>query len=117
VTVRLTTAMGDKRITFALRLLENVKESKLVFSPLLNRFLKVEDFMQRAVKISDSGRIRNELQTPCYDALTYHGDTVVLAFDKISQATISRDNQEKLRQILTWYKKNYPIWFEWLQLK
>jgi hypothetical protein len=117
VTVRLTTAMGDKRITFALRLLENLKESKLVFSPLLNRFLKGEDFMHRAVKISDSGRIRNELQTLCYDALTYHGDTVVLAFDKISQATISRDNQKMLRQILTWYKKNYPIWFEWLQLK
>ncbi|MCF8126187.1 MAG: hypothetical protein K9J51_08185 [Desulfotignum sp.] len=117
VTVRLTTAKGDKRITFALRLLESFEESKLVFSPLLNRFLKGEDFMHRAVKISDSGRIRNELQTLCSDALTYFGNTVVLEFDKISRATISPENQEMLRQILTWYKKNYPIWFEWLELR
>ena len=117
VTVRLTTARGDKRITFALRLLENFEESKLVFSPLLNRFLKGEDFVHRAVKISDSGRIRNELQTLCSDALTYFGNTVELEFDKISRATISPENQEKLRQILTWYKENYPIWFEWLELR
>jgi hypothetical protein len=117
VTVRLTTAMGDKRVTFALRLLESHEESKLVFSPLLNRFLKGEDFMHRAVKISDSGRIRNELQTLCSDALTYFGNTVELEFDKISRATISPENQEKLRQILTWYKENYPIWFEWLELR
>ncbi len=117
VTVRLTTAKGDKRITFALRLLENFEESKLVFSPLLNRFLKGEDFLHRAVKISDSGRIRNELQTLCSDALTYFGNTVELEFNKISRATISPENQEKLRQILIWYKENYPIWFEWLELR
>ncbi len=117
VTVRLTTAMGDKRVTFALRLLESYEESKLVFSPLLNRFLKGENFIHRAVKISDSGRIRNELQTLCSDALTYFGNTVELEFNKISRATISPENQEKLRQILTWYKENYPIWFEWLELR
>jgi len=117
VTVRLTSARGDKRITFALRLLESLEQNKLVFSPLLNRFLKGEDFLHRAVKISDSGRIRNELQTLCSDALTYFGSTVVLEFDKISKATISEANQEKLRQILTWYKENYPIWFEWLEIR
>jgi hypothetical protein len=117
VTVRLTTATGDKRITFALRLEEPVEESKLVFSPLLNRFLKGEDYRHRAVKISDSGRIRNELQTLCSDALSYFGPKVELTFDKISQATISRENQQVLRQILTWYKENHPTWFDWLELR
>ncbi|MEX1313119.1 MAG: hypothetical protein AB1Z38_03020 [Desulfotignum sp.] len=117
VTIRITTDRGDKRITFALRLEETFEESKLVFSPLLNRFLKGEDFQNRAVKISDSGRIRNELQTLCSEALSYVQDKMILAFDKIPQATISRGDQKKLRQILTWYKENHPIWFDWLELK
>jgi hypothetical protein len=117
VTVRITTDRGDKRIRFALRLEESLEESKLVFSPLLNRFLKGEDYQNRAVKISDSGRIRNELQTLCSEALRYVQNKMVLAFDKIPQATISREDQIKLRQILTWYKENHPIWFDWLELK
>ncbi len=116
VTVRMTTEKADKKITFALKLLETFGESKLVFSPLLNRFLKGEDFKNRAVKISDSGRIRNELQTLCTDALEYFGDKVVLKFNKIPRATISRDDQKTLRTILLWYKKHHPIWFEWLEL-
>jgi hypothetical protein len=83
----------------------------------LNRFLKGEDYQNRAVKISDSGRIRNELQTLCSEALRYVQNKMVLAFDKIPQATISREDQIKLRQILTWYKENHPIWFDWLELK
>jgi hypothetical protein len=117
VTVRLTTEKADKRIRFALRLLENPGQSKLVFSPLLNRFLKGEDYRTRAVKISDSGRIRNELQTLCTDALEHFGDTMVLRFEKIPKATISEDEQNLLFEILTWYKDNYPIWFEWLELR
>ncbi len=117
VTVRITTDKGDKRIRFALRLEESFNESKLVFSPLLNRFLKGEDFQNRAVKISDSGRIRNELQTLCSEALSYVQNKMILSFDKIPQATISREDQIKLRQILTWYKENHPIWFDWLELK
>ncbi len=117
VTVRITTDRGDKRITFALRLEEAFEESKLVFSPLLNRFLKGEDFQNRAVKISDSGRIRNELQTLCSEALRYYDHKVILTFDKIPEATISRDDQAMLRQILTWYKENHPIWFNWLELR
>ncbi|WP_022664308.1 hypothetical protein [Desulfospira joergensenii] len=116
ITVRMATRKGDKRITFALRLLENLEESKLVFSPLLNRFFKGEDFMHRAVKVSDSGRIRNELQTLCTEALEHYGDKVVLKFEKIPKATISEEEQETLRTILVWYKENYPIWFEWLEL-
>ncbi|WP_300456725.1 hypothetical protein [Desulfobacula sp.] len=115
VTVRMTSETADKRITFALRLLETFGESKLVFSPLLNRFLKGEDFKTRAVKISDSGRIRNELQTLCTDALEHFGNKVILHFAKIPEATISQGDQEKLKDILAWYKNNYPIWFEWLE--
>ncbi len=117
VTVRLTTKKGDKRITFALKLLETFEDSKLVFSPLLNRFFKGEDFKTRAVKISDSGRIRNELQTLCLEALEYFGDKVILQLNKIPAATISKTDQKLLKQILTWYKKHYPVWFEWLELK
>jgi len=116
VTVRMTTDKADKKITFVLKLLENFGESKLVFSPLLNRFLKGEDFKNRAVKISDSGRIRNELQTLCTDALEYFGDKIFLKFNRIPRATISEDEHKMLRHILMWYKKNYPVWFEWLEL-
>ncbi|MCP3871543.1 MAG: hypothetical protein GY699_00080 [Desulfobacteraceae bacterium] len=117
VTVRMTTESADKRITFSLKLLETFDESKLIFSPLLNRFFKGEDFKTRAVKISDSGRIRNELQTLCTDALEHFGETVVLHFNKIPKATISESDQKMLKQILKWYKQNYPVWFEWLELK
>src|SRR3989339_420819 len=117
VTVRMSSETADKKITFALRLLETLDESKLIFSPLLNRFLKGEDFKTRAVKISDSGRIRNELQTLCADALEYFGNKVFLEFDKIPKATISEEEQKMLKEILLWYKANYPIWFEWLELK
>ncbi len=117
VTVRMTTEKADKRITFALRLLETFGETKLIFSPLLNRFLKGADYKTRAVKISDSGRIRNELQTLCTDALEHFGNKVVLKFNKIPKATFSEKEQKMLRNILTWYKENYPIWFEWLELK
>ena len=117
VTVRLTTPKADKKITFALKLLESLEDSKLVFIPLLNRFLKGEDYKNRAVKISDSGRIRNELQTLCMDALEYYGDKVMLRFEKISKAMISTEDQQLLLQILTWYKQNHPVWFEWLELK
>ena len=116
VTVRMTSERGDKRISFALKLLEPFEQSKLVFTPLLNRFLKGEDFLTRPVKISDSGRIRNELQTLCTDALEHFSDKVVLRFEKISKAVIPLKEQTTLRAILTWYKKNHPIWFEWLEL-
>ncbi len=117
VTTRMATPKGDKRITFALKLAESFDESKLVFTPLLNRFLKGEDFTHRPVKVSDSGRIRNELQTLCMDALEHYGNKVVLKFNRIPKATISEAQQEVLKKILVWYKENYPIWFEWLDLE
>ncbi|MCB1192864.1 MAG: hypothetical protein KDK90_20640 [Leptospiraceae bacterium] len=118
VTVRLTASKGEKRITFTLRLMEDMEESFLVFNPLLNRFMAGEDFTTRPVKISDSGRIRNELQTLCSDALEFIGDTHILVhFDRISTEVIPPANQERLLEILKWYKKRHPIWFSWLEIR
>jgi len=116
VTVRLSTKKGDKKVTLTLRLLEDFEESRLVFNPLLNRFLRGEDYQNRAVKISDSGRIRNELQTLCSAALEYSDkDTIKLCYKRISPDVISLENQQTLREILGWYKDNHPIWFSWLE--
>lgn len=93
-----------------------MQHSKLVFSLLLNRFFKGEDFRTRAIKISDSGRIRNEFQTLCTEALEHFGDKLMVRFEKISPGTISAVEQEMLKQVLAWYKENYPIWSDWLEL-
>ncbi|MBN1336478.1 MAG: hypothetical protein JXB39_11000 [Deltaproteobacteria bacterium] len=117
VCVRLATARGDKRIHFMLRLMESAQESRLVFNPLLNRFLAGEDFQNRAVKISDSGRIRNELQTLCVEALEFlEGNRVRIHFDRIPVEVISRNSQRTLLEVLTWYQTRHPRWFSWLEL-
>ncbi len=117
VTVRLSTRKGDKRTTLKLRLLESFEVSQLVFNPLLNRFMRGEDFRDRAVKISDSGRIRNELQTLCSEALEHFGSNgIKVHFDKIPLNVISLEQQAILREILIWYKKNHPLWFSWLEV-
>ena len=118
VTVRLFTRKGDKRITLILRLIETFEESRLVFNPLLNRFLRGEAYKKRAVKISDSGRIRNELQTLCSEALEHIGkDGIKVHFERIATDVISPEDQKTLKEILAWYKKNHPIWFDWLKLE
>ena len=117
VTVRLSTREGDKRITLTLRLLESLEVSRLVFNPLLNRFMRGENYKERAVKISDSGRIRNELQTLCSEALEHFGENGIrIHFDRIAQDVISPEDQKILREILAWYKQHHPIWFRWLEL-
>jgi hypothetical protein len=117
VTVRLAGSHGQKRITTTLRFKETFEQSRLVFNPLLNRFLAGEDYQNRAVKISDSGRIRNELQTLCSEALEFlPDDNIRLSFEAIPDEVISPDNQRMLRKILQWYKKNHPLWFSWLEL-
>jgi len=115
VTVSLLTPHGKKKTILTLRLEEPFDESRLVFQPLLNRFLKGEKFRERPVKISDSGRIRNELQTLCSEALEYIGTTgIIIHFDKISKDVIPLESQKLLREILEWYKEQHPIWFSWL---
>jgi hypothetical protein len=117
VSVRLSTRMGDKYSKITLRLLKTFEESRLMFNPLLNRFMRGENYRERAVKISDSGRIRNELQTLCSEALEHFGtDGIKIHFEKIATDVISPNDQKTLREILTWYKKNHPIWFDWLKL-
>jgi len=117
VTVRLATRRGDKHITFKLGLMHTQEVSELVFKPLLNRFLAGEDYENRAVRISDSGRIRNELQTICSEALEFNGDRGIrVIFDNIPVEVIPKEDQKRLLQILKWYKKHHPIWFSWLEL-
>jgi hypothetical protein len=117
VTSRIATPEGDKLITFILRLMEEPQEQKLVFNPLLSRFFYGEDFRNRPVKISDSGRIRNELQTLCSEALEYLRDgRIRLCFDRIPPEVISVQEQSILREVLEWYIQHHPIWFAWLEI-
>jgi hypothetical protein len=118
VTVRLAGKRGDKRITFTLRLMESLKQSWLVFNPLLSRFMEGEDYPRRPVRISDSGRIRNELQTLCSEALEFpEQDHIRVHFDRIPPEVIPQAAQVKLLEILRWYKKHHPIWFAWLDIE
>jgi hypothetical protein len=117
VGVRLATARGDKRVVFTLRLMEKLRESRLVFNPLLTRFIYGEDFRTRPVKISDSGRIRNELQTLCSEAIEYVGrQQLRIHFDRIPPEVISPDQQQVVLEVLRWYKQHHPMWFSWLQV-
>jgi hypothetical protein len=116
-TVRLASRVGDKRITMTLRLGETLEQSRLVFSPLLSRFLAGEDYQSRAVRISDSGRIRNELQTLCADALEFADAEVVrVHFDRIPSEVIPPDKQKRLLEVLRWYKTRHPLWFAWVEI-
>jgi hypothetical protein len=116
VTTRLFTDNASSKITFTLRLKDSLEQSRLVFSPLLVRFLDGDDWTQRAVKISDSGRIRNELQTLISQALEYDGDDIRVHFDRIDEKVLPKASQVTIRKVLEWYKVNHPVWFEWLHL-
>jgi hypothetical protein len=116
-TVRLASPAGDKRITLTLRLGETLEQSRLVFSPLLNRFLAGEDYQSRPVRISDSGRIRNELQTLCAEALEFvDSETIRIHFDRIPTEVIPLEKQRRLLEVLRWYRQRHPIWFGWVDI-
>ncbi len=116
-TVRFAAPGGDKQITFTLKLIEGHDEGRLVFNPLLIRFIYGEDFRARPVKISDSGRIRNELQTLCSEALDYlDANRMRIIFDRIPPEVISPEHQEVLLEVLNWYREHHPIWFHWLDV-
>jgi len=117
VAVRLASNRGDKHITFLLRLREDHDVNRLMFNPLLVRFFQGEEYRTRAVKISDSGRIRNELQTLCMEALDFSGDQrMTVHFDRIPEEVISPASRQKLLEVLTWYKEQHPLWFAWLKI-
>lgn len=117
VTVR-TAAPGQLReITLTLRLLETSAQSRLVFSPLLDRFYAGEDYRQRAVKVSDSGRLRNELQTLCLGAIDYFGaEGIRVDLDRLDDAVMPADKKRLILEVLRWYQEHHPIWFRWLAL-
>ncbi len=118
VVTRASTRHGIREVTFKLRLMESFDETRRVFSPLLDRFYDGEDYRERAVKVSDSGRIRNELQTWCSEACEFVSgdDTVRLVFEKIDESVLSANKQRFVREVLTWYKQHHPMWFRWLEL-
>jgi hypothetical protein len=116
VTTRLATRKASSRITFTLRLMESFEETRQVFSPLLVRFLSGVDHTTRPVKVSDSGRIRNELQTMIPQALEHDGDRIRVRFEQINERVLSPDKQATIRSVLQWYKAHHPVWFEWLEL-
>ena len=118
VTTRAATRLGVIDATLELRLMEPVEQMRMVFSPLLDRFYSGEDYRDRAVKVSDSGRIRNELQTLCSEAIEYMpDDRMLVRFDLIDDSVLPRDKTELIREVLEWYKANHPIWFRWLEMK
>jgi hypothetical protein len=116
VTTRLATRKASSRITFTLRLMESFETTRQVFSPLLVRFLSGVDHTTRPVKISDSGRIRNELQTMISQALEHEGEHIRVHFDRINEMVMPREKQAAIRKVLQWYKVNHPVWFEWLEV-
>ena len=116
VTTRLATRKASSRITFTLRLMEPFETTRQIFSPLLVRFLSGVDHATRPVKISDSGRIRNELQTMIPQALEHDGERIRVRFERINEMVLSRDKQAKIRTVLEWYKAHHPVWFEWLEV-
>jgi len=116
VTTRLATRNASSLITFTFRLMESMEETRLVFSPLLSRFLSGVDPGSRAVKVSDSGRIRNELQTLLSQALDHDGERIRLHFDRVDDKVMPKDKQAAIRRVLEWYKANHPVWFSWLEI-
>ena len=56
------------------------------------------------VKISDSGRIRNELQTMFSQALEHDGDRIRVHFDRIDEKVMPKESQRAIRDVLEWYK-------------
>jgi hypothetical protein len=116
VSTRLATRKASSLVTFTLRLMETMETTRQVFSPLLVRFLSGVDHTTRAVKISDSGRIRNELQTMIPQALEHDGEHIRVHFDRINEMVMGRDKQAVIRRVLEWYKAHHPVWFEWLEI-
>jgi hypothetical protein len=116
VTARLATRNASALMTFTFRLMETLEETRHVFSPLLVRFLSGVDHSKRPVKISDSGRIRNELQTMLSQALEHDGERIRVHFDRVDDKVLPKDKQAAIRKVLEWYRANHPVWFDWLEV-
>ncbi|MEJ2118428.1 MAG: hypothetical protein P8Y36_11280, partial [Alphaproteobacteria bacterium] len=97
VITRIVSSNGDTPVAVTLRLTRSQAESHQAYTPLLMRFLDGEDFENRTVRSFDSGRIRNELQTLCSDALEFHENTIRVHYDRIQSSVISPEKQRELR--------------------
>jgi len=117
VTVRAACRGRLRDVRLTLRLMESPEESRRVFSPLLERFYAGECYRSRPVKISDSGRIRNELQTWCSEGLEYFGDRGMrVRLDDVEESVLSADKKRFVLEVLRWYKEHHPRWFSWLEI-
>jgi hypothetical protein len=117
VTSLLATRNASSRITFTFRLMEPLETARLVFSPLLVRFLSGVDPASRAVKISDSGRLRNELQTMFSQALEYGEDNKIrVHLERVDEKVLPADKRAVIRRALEWYRASHPVWFSWLDV-
>jgi hypothetical protein len=117
VTTRAACRGRLREVRLSLRLMESFDESRRVFSPLLDRFYAGECYRSRPVKISDSGRIRNELQTWCSEALEHFGDRGMrVRLDDVEESVLSADKKKFVREVLHWYKEHHPRWFSWLEI-
>lgn len=115
VTSRLATRHCSIRLTFVFRLMEGLEKSRLVFSPLLTRFMTGTDWRTRAVKVSDSGRIRNELQTMMSSAIEHgQGGQMRVYPDRMDDSVLSLEKKALVREVLEWYQHEHPMWFDWL---
>jgi hypothetical protein len=117
VTTRAATRHGLLEVSLSLRLMDPPEEMRMVFSPLLDRFYAGQDYRSRAVKVSDSGRIRNELQTLASEAIeSLPGDRMRLRLGEVDDAVLPADKKKLILEVLAWYKQSHPIWFRWLEL-
>lgn len=117
VAVRAATRTSVRTVHLTLRLQETFDESRMVFSPLLERFCAGEHYRERPVKVSDSGRIRNELQTLCSDALEHLPDAAIrVDFDRVEDAVLAQEKKARIDEVLRWYKSEHPVWFRWLEI-
>jgi hypothetical protein len=118
VTTRAASRDQVRDIRLTLRFMDpDDKRRRLVFSPLLDRFYAGADYRERAVKISDSGRIRNELMTLASEALEHFGEGGIrVHLDKVDDAVLSPDKRRLILEVLQWYKANHPTWFRWLEI-
>jgi hypothetical protein len=117
VTTHAATRHGIMEVALSLRLMEPEAEMRMVFSPLLDRFYAGQDYRTRAVKVSDSGRIRNELQTLASEAIEYlPNDRMRVRLERVDDAVLPPDKKALIHDVLTWYKQHHPVWFRWLEM-
>lgn len=117
ITTHAATRHGIMEVALSLRLMEPEAEMRMVFSPLLDRFYAGQDYRNRAVKVSDSGRIRNELQTLASEAIEYlPDDRMRVRLEQVDDAVLPLDKKALIHDVLTWYKQHHPVWFRWLEM-